>query len=215
MIDNDIVFTNFGSKVIRRVTPSGTENVICSTAPLHPVDICKSYDGGLLVTLCSCNVSEITSGSYGEIHHIDKLGGIIRKYTHTEDNRNKLFTYPNRVAQNINTDLCVVDIIDKEFRSRLVVLSLTSKIRFIYTGQPDMTETFSIKDVCCDHQGRILLNCLLNHVVILLSEEGVFLQYLLTRQSPLFGPRSLGLHGDKLWVGCEKGVVRVYNYNQT
>ncbi|KAK3106689.1 hypothetical protein FSP39_025234 [Pinctada imbricata] len=115
----------------------------------------------------------------------------------------------------MNTNLCVVDVIDKEWTSRLVVLSVTSKIRYIYTGQPDMKEKFRPKDVCCDHQGRILLNCLQNDVVILLSEDGLFLQYLLTRQSPLWSPRCLGLHSDTLWVGCSEGVVRVYKYNET
>ncbi|KAK3105856.1 hypothetical protein FSP39_007194 [Pinctada imbricata] len=213
MIDNDIVYTLFSSKIIRRVTPSGTESDICSTTPLHPVGICKSYNDGLMVTLCSCDTPEITSDSYGEVHHIDTSGGIIKTYTHTQDRKRKLFINPSRIAQNKNTDLCVVEYIDREFRSRLVCVSMLSQVRYTYTGQPALTEMFSCNDIACDHHGRILLTDFDNHAVHLLREDGHFLQYVLTEQSPLWGPQCLGLYGNTLWVGCEKGVVRVYKYS--
>ncbi|KAK3105773.1 hypothetical protein FSP39_005271 [Pinctada imbricata] len=156
--NNDIVYTLFGDKMIRRCSSSsGTVSDVISTAPLHPRGIC-------------------------------------------------------RIVQNINLDLCVVDRVDKEFRSRLVVVSITSKLRFTYTGQPALKEMFVCDDVTCDNHGRILLTDLDNHAVHLLREDGHFLQYVLTKQSPLWCPRSLGLHGDTLWVGCSKGVVRVYKY---
>ncbi|KAK3105932.1 hypothetical protein FSP39_008886 [Pinctada imbricata] len=72
---------------------------------------------------------------------------------------------------------------------------------------------FTCSDVACDHHCRILLTDLYNHAVHLLREDGHFLQYVLTKQSPLWGPQCLGLHGDTLWVGCEKGVVRVSKYS--
>ncbi|KAK3106691.1 hypothetical protein FSP39_025305 [Pinctada imbricata] len=166
----------------------------------------------MLVTLCSCKTSQITSESYGEVYNINNNGGIIKKYINTEGDKDKRFINPCRIVQNINLDLCVVDRVDKEFRSRLVVVSITSKRRFTYTGQPSLKKIFSCKDVTCDNHGRILLTDLHNDAVHLLREDGHFLQYVLTKQSPLCGPRALGLHGDTLWVGCDDGVVRVYKY---
>ncbi|KAK3106145.1 hypothetical protein FSP39_013617 [Pinctada imbricata] len=166
----------------------------------------------MLVALCSDFTKKITSESYGEIYNINNKGGIIKKYINTEGDKDKLFVNPCRIAQNINLDLCVVDWVDKEFRSRLVVVSVTSKRRFTYTGQPALKKKFSSDDVICDQHGRILLTDDYNNAVHLLSEDGHFLQYLLTEQSTLRRPRCLGLHGDTLWVGCDKSVVRVYKY---
>ncbi|KAK3089236.1 hypothetical protein FSP39_002011 [Pinctada imbricata] len=200
--------------MIRRCSSSsGTVSDVISTAPLGPDGICRSHDGGMMVVLCSCDTPQITSESYGQVYHIDNKGGIINKYTRAEGNKDKLFICPGKIAQNINLDLCVVDIVDKEFRSRLVVISVASKLRFTYTGQPALKEKFSCRGVTCDGHGRILLADLHNHAVHLLREDGHFLQYVLTKQSPLWGPQSLGLHDDTMWVGCDKGVTRVYKYS--
>ncbi|KAK3106387.1 hypothetical protein FSP39_018904 [Pinctada imbricata] len=109
--------------------------------------------------------------------------------------------------------MCVVEHIDREYRSRLVCVSMLSQVRFTYTGQPALTKKFSCNDIACDHHGRILLADILNHAVHLLREDGHFLQYVLTEQSPLKLPMALGLHGGTLWVGCQEGVVRVYKYS--
>ncbi|KAK3105854.1 hypothetical protein FSP39_007170 [Pinctada imbricata] len=90
---------------------------------------------------------------------------------------------------------------------------MSSKLRYTYTGQPALKEKFVCNDIACDHHGRILLIDVFNHAVHLLREDGHFLQYVLTEQSPLKWPQSLGLHGGTLWVGCQEGVVRVYKYS--
>ncbi|KAK3106639.1 hypothetical protein FSP39_024224 [Pinctada imbricata] len=90
---------------------------------------------------------------------------------------------------------------------------MLSQIRYTYTGQPALTERFICNGIACDHHGRILLTDFYNHAVHLLRENGFFLQCVLTEQSSLKWPQSLGLCGDTLWVGCPKGMVRVYKYS--
>ncbi|KAK3106154.1 hypothetical protein FSP39_013803 [Pinctada imbricata] len=90
---------------------------------------------------------------------------------------------------------------------------MLSQVRYTYTGQAALMKRFICNDMACDHHGRILLVDILNHAVHLLREDGHFLQYVLTEQSPLKWPQSLGLHGGTLWVGCQEGVVRVYKYS--
>ncbi|KAK3106653.1 hypothetical protein FSP39_024594 [Pinctada imbricata] len=213
MMDNDIIYTHFGDKMIRRISASGTVSDVISTAPLHPSGISTSRDGGILVTLCDCYIKDITTSSKGEILQITSKGGITQRYGHTEGHTDRVLVNPYRVAQNVNMDLCVVDVIDKEIRVRLVVLSIKGHRKFSYTGQQSLKEKFVSDDVVCDHRGRILVTDLYNHAVHLLSEDGHFLGLILTKQSPLWRPRCMGLHCDTLWVGCEKGVVRVYKYN--
>ncbi|KAK3106207.1 hypothetical protein FSP39_015189 [Pinctada imbricata] len=214
MMDNDIIYTRFGDKIIRRLSSSGKASDVISTAPLHPCGISTSRDGGILVTLCDCYPTDITTSSKGDILQITSTGGITQRYGHTEGHTDKVLMNPRRVAQNVNMDLCVVDVIDKELKTRLVVLSIKGHRKFSFIGQPSLKEKFSSDDVVCDHRGRILVTDFYNHAVHLLSEDGHFLELILTEQSPLWRPRCMGLHGDTLWVGCSKGVVRVYEYKE-
>ena len=83
------------------------------------------------------------------------------------------------------------------------------KSRFTYTGQAALEKIFYAVDACCDQRGRIILTDFYNHAVQVLSVDGQFLQYLPTAQYSLVYPRSLALRDDKLWIVCDKNVVRV------
>ena len=111
--DGDHLFTQFGAKEIRKVSPTGHVTVVCSTAPLHPRGISMSREGHMMVCLCDGYPSNITTDSRGEVQLMDMSGKVIRKYD--ADGRTKLFTHPQRVVQNLNLDMVVVDIVDKEF----------------------------------------------------------------------------------------------------
>ena len=82
-------------------------------------------------------------------------GKVVRKYG--ADGRTKLFTSPRRVVQNVNLDLVVVDIIDKEFRTNVIGVSVNGRSRFTYTGQASLMKALEANDVCCDRHGRIML----------------------------------------------------------
>ena len=210
VLDNgDHVFTGFVTKEIRKVSPTGHVTVVCSTAPLRPRGISMSRDGHMLVCLCDGNISDITVESMGEVQHVDMTGRVVTRYRYGNDGRTKLLTHPKRITQNVNMDLCVVDYIDRDFRSRVVGVTTDSRVKFTYTGQASLKKKFSALDVCCDQHGRIILTDFYNHSIHVLSADGQFLQYLLTAQDGLVYPRSLALRDGTLWVGCSNGVVRV------
>ena len=201
--NGDYVFTCFGGKEIRKISPTGHITVVCSTAPLFPRGISISRDG----QMSSCDVSSITRDSSGEVHLRNISGKVVRKYS--ADVRTKLFTSPHRVVENVNLDLVVMDTTDKEYSTRVVGVTVDGRVRFTYTGQVQLEKTFVSADACCDQHGRIMLADLQNDCIHVLSADGHFRQYILTAQDGLLGPRSLAHRDDTLWVGCEKGVVRV------
>ena len=208
VLDNDDhVLTHFGGKEIRKVSPTRQVTVICSTAPLYPAGISMSRDGHMLVCLCDCNVSDITTDSRGEVHLMDMSGKVVKKYG--TDGRTKLFTNPSKVVQNVNLDLVVVDIKDTKWRTSVISVSVNDRSRFTYTGQASLEADFHALDVRCDQNGRIMITDCYNHTIHVLSADGQFLQYLLTSQDGLVYPRSLALRDDTLWIGCDDGVVRV------
>ncbi|KAK3103408.1 hypothetical protein FSP39_019004 [Pinctada imbricata] len=191
----------------------GKSQSLYSTSPLSPTGICESRDGGLLVCLVECDHSKITSTTKGEVHQIDMKGKIIRKYTNDCKDQSKLFTYPNRVAINVNSDLCVVDILNKDLSCRVIAVAMDSKIHFTYKGQPSLGQKFFASDIMCDFWGRIILSDFFNSAVHVLSADGVFLQFLITADDGLSRPHSITLYADKLWVGCAKGVIKLYELN--
>ncbi|KAK3105833.1 hypothetical protein FSP39_006826 [Pinctada imbricata] len=213
LIDNDVIYSHFRDMAIRYLPSTGSVSDIYSTAPHFPVGINTSRDGNILVTLCGCSDRNITSESRGHIIQINTSGGLIRKYGYTDCHSDKVLTWPLTVAQNINLDICIIDRLDKDCRSRLVVITISSQVKFIYTGQSSLREMFVAFDVSCDHRGRILVTDLHNHAIHLLNADGHFIQYVLSNQSPLLWPTSLALDRKTLWVGCREGVIRVYNYS--
>ena len=208
VLDNgDHVFTHFGGKEIRKVSSTGRVTVVCSTEALGPTGISMSRHGHMMVCLCDCRVPDITTDSRGEVHLINMSGKVMRKYG--ADRRTKLFTNPKINAQNVNLDICVVDFINSNHETNIIGVILDGRKKFIYTGQASLEKKFSAQDICCDGHGRILLTDFFNHAIHVLSAEGQFLQYLLTAQDDLVYPRSLALRDDKLWIGCQYGVIRV------
>ncbi|KAK3095596.1 hypothetical protein FSP39_016512 [Pinctada imbricata] len=209
-IKDDLVFISTDDKIIRRVAPSGSMSDICTTTSFHPHGISTALDGGMLICLCDSDYEHVSQNSTGEVRHLDAAGVTLRTYRHT-DFQNKLFTCPFRAAQNINSDICVLEYAGEECSSRLVVVSFTSELKFIYTGQPTLKEKFSPTDVCCDQRGRILVTDFFNGGVHILRKDGNFLQHVL---SPVWASQSLALFGDILWIAGDEGYISVYKYSE-
>ena len=209
--NGDHVFAIFGYKEIRKVSPTGHVTAVCSTGSLFPTGISMSRDGHMLVSLCDGYARDITKDSRGEVHLMDMSGKVMRRYG--ADGRTKLWTNPRRVVQNVNLDMVVVDITDKEFRTKIIGVTVNGRTKFTYTGQADLQQRFSAKDIYCDEYANIMLCDYQNDCIHVLSGDGKFLQYLLTAQDGLEYPRSLALRDDTLWVGCDYGVVRVVKLN--
>ncbi|KAK3102154.1 hypothetical protein FSP39_009200 [Pinctada imbricata] len=140
-------------------------------------------------------------------------GKIIRKYTVDKRDQTKLFTFPSRITVNLNSDICVADVLNKDKSSRVVAVTLDSKIRFTYNGQPGLGQRFYVGDIASDSVGRIILTDFFNSAVHVLSADGVYQQLLLTSDDGLSGPLTITLYTDRLWVGNGRGVIKNYKLN--
>ncbi|KAK3103523.1 hypothetical protein FSP39_019839 [Pinctada imbricata] len=212
MKDNAHILAAGSSKAIIRYNDVKSHSLY-STSPFYPAGICESSDGGLLVCLVDCHYSNITTTTKGEVHHIDMKGKVIRKYTVDERDQSKMFTSPIRIVINLNSDFCVIDVLNKDLNSRVISVTGDSKLRFTYKGQQRLGLKFYICDIACDSVGRIILTEYYNHAVHVLNADGDFLQFLLAADDGLDGPLSIALSTDRLWVGCAKGVVKLYKHN--
>lgn len=185
---------------------------------LTPIGICQSIDKGLLITFIDVAsdlesvISRPNSSTRCLVSHMKPTGHVIREYEYHENGLTRLFTIPYRVKQNGNTDIYVVNMTSKS-TGELVILSVSGYLRNRYSGQK-LVKKFHPTDVACDSRFNIIVNNFFNSNIHLLSSEGEFMKYLLTRND-VADPYSMSLCKSTLWVGNSHGLVKVFNYNTT
>ncbi|XP_061178373.1 uncharacterized protein LOC133187014 [Saccostrea echinata] len=161
----DVYFTDFTNYFISCLSQSGSVSTVVSTDPLVPGGICQSIDGGILVTLTDyvTNTYILESHSRRLVRHITVTGDVMHEYSYQEDGQTRLFTYPVRVTQNSNRDICVVNK-TSDTTGDLVIISLSGHMKSVYYGQ-NLTEDFGPTDVVCDSFCNILVTDLDNNQI--------------------------------------------------
>ncbi|XP_062577199.1 uncharacterized protein LOC134239062 [Saccostrea cucullata] len=207
----DIYFTDFSNNSISSVSPSGSVSIVVSLDPLEPIGICQSVDGGLLVTLKDKKSDRFKLAPHSRrlVRQVTMTGDFIHDYEYQEDGQTRLFTYPVRVTQNSNSDICVVSYTGDTI-GELVIMSPSGHMKSVYRGQ-NMTKDFKPTGVVCDSLCNILVTDLNNNQIHLLNPDGGFLKFLLT-DNEVNRPVRLSLYKSTLWVGYWEGFVKVFQY---
>ena len=211
LTNGDFILTHYPDQVIRRITSSDKVSDIVSTKPLHPGWISKTQAGDILVSMRDDGDDyKLRPSSRRLVQRMTLTGKVLNTYEFQEDGVTRLFTWPVRMAENGNSDICVVNRTSSN-TGDLFVLHIDGRVRATYRGQDG--SKFNPADVACDSKGRILVldfnkeNCL--H---LLSPDGTFLRYLLSDMSDY--PETMTLYKGSLWIGFQKGAVTVYKYSE-
>ncbi|XP_062572750.1 uncharacterized protein LOC134234708 [Saccostrea cucullata] len=210
--DNGDVYLTGYDNSISCLSPSGSVSTVISTDPLAPRGICQSVDNGLLVTLkdLQSDYFKLETHSRRLVIHISVTGDIIHEYEYQENGQTRLFTLPIRVTQNINSDICVVNLTSED-TGEVVIMSPSGRMKSVYRGQ-NLTGNFDPFDVVCDSFCNIIVTDPFNKQIHLLSPEGEFLKFLLA-DDEVNHPYSLSLYKSTLWVGYKEGLVKVNRYS--
>ena len=210
--NNDVYVSDVWNKSISRLSPSGSVSPVFSTAPLVPVGICQTMDGGLLFTLgdTESDFHQPNSDSRRLMRHVTLNGDVIREYEYHEDGQTRLFAMPDKVTQNGNTDICVINT-TSEATSELLILSFSGSLKSVYPKQ-EHRHKFFLRDVVCDSYRNIIVSEAQKSSVHLLSSDGEFMRFLLT-ENQVNHPHSVSLKKSTLWIGDDDGRVKVFQYN--
>ncbi|XP_052684010.1 uncharacterized protein LOC128164278 [Crassostrea angulata] len=203
----DVYVTDYTNHAIVHLSLSDSASTVFNTAPLVPFGICRSTDGGLLVTLVDDDTESFHPNSKSRrlVTHVTLTGDVIREYEYHEDGQTRLFTVPRRVKQNGNTDICVVNR-TRQCTGELVILSSSGFLKSVYHGHPT--------DVICDAHCNIIVTDCSNSQIHLLSPDGEFMKYLLTENDVKY-PYSMSLYKSTLWVGDNQGLIKMFQFNNT
>ncbi|XP_062599219.1 uncharacterized protein LOC134260689 [Saccostrea cucullata] len=207
--NGEVFFTDNGNNTICQLFPLGSVSVIANTEKLLPLGICESVDGGLLVALT--DYSEYWEPFTSSVRHMTLTGDVIYEIGGHPYFQEQLFSFPQRIAQNGNSDICVVDWAYP--RDNLTILSTLGQVKCVYHGGNVTCNNFDPYDVACDSFWNILVTDATNHRIHLLSPSESFLKFLLTKSEMEF-PTALSLYKSKLWIGNTKGLVKVFRYKQ-
>ncbi|XP_062609424.1 uncharacterized protein LOC134271194 [Saccostrea cucullata] len=207
----DVYYTNARNKSVCFLSPSRSIFKIFSSESLVPRGICISRIGGLLVifTNSESDLCNLQSQSRCFVRHITLMGDLIHEYEYKKDGHTRLFTFPVRITQNSNSDICVVNRTNNT-TGELVIISPSGHLKSVFRGQ-NLTEDFRPTDVACDSLWHILVTDLYNNRIHLLSPDGEFLKFLLT-ENEVSRPSALSLYKSTLWVGYREGFVKVFQY---
>uniref|UniRef100_K1R4R3 Uncharacterized protein n=1 Tax=Magallana gigas TaxID=29159 RepID=K1R4R3_MAGGI len=212
--NGDVYASECKKRSIVHLSSSGSVSTVFSTAPLIPVGICQSIEGGLLVSLGDLESEkyEPDSNSRRLVRHVTLTDDVIREYEFQENGKTRLFTVPWRVKQNTNTDICVANWTSAS-TGELVILSFTGSLKFVYRGQK-LVNKFIPSDVVFDTHCNIIVSDALNSKIHLLSPDGEFMKYVLT-ETEVTHPLSMSLYKSTLWVGNHHGLVKVFQLGKT
>lgn len=172
--------TAFNDRSVIRLSSSDSFSKVFSTAPLMPIGICQSIEGQLLVSLMDTYSERYqpNSGSKRLVRHVSLTGAITSEYEFKGGDQTRLFTLPQRVKQNTNGSICVVNV-KSDTKGELVILSVSGSLKSVYSEQ-NLVNEFSPVDVVFDTHCNILVSDIFNSKIHLLSSDGEFMKYLLT-----------------------------------
>ena len=209
--NNEVYITDRKNNSISCLSPSGSVSSVFSTHPLRPIAICQTLDNGLLVNLGDTETDYYQPNSLSRrlVRHVTMKGDVIREYEYQEDGQTRLFTIPKRIAQNGNTDICVINW-TKESTGELLILSFCGSVKVVYPEQ-DQRDKLYFTDLACDSHCNIILSELHSSNIHLLSLDGKFIRYLLTANN-VNHPTAMSLKKSTLWIGVYNGLVKVYQY---
>ncbi|XP_061178375.1 uncharacterized protein LOC133187016 [Saccostrea echinata] len=188
------------------------ENMIGKSQDLNSVSLTETisfrYGDRLMVVLRALceDYCYIREADLPYTEQINKEGDVIHDYEYQEDGQNRLFTWSRRVTQNSNSDICVMNH-TSDTTGDLVIMSPSGRMKFVYLGQK-LTKNFKPSNVVCDSLCNILVIDYNNKQIHLLSPDGEFLKFLLTKNE-VNHPIRLSLYKCTLWVEYWEGLIKV------
>lgn len=206
--NDDIIFSDSETNAIKWISNDKITTVV-ETSPLTPEGVCITNTGHILVTMADPSADD--QNSKGLVKMFSMQGEVRRVYEY-QNSGNRLFTLPFRIAQNRNTDICVLDSISPE-QGILHVISTEGKTRFYYEGSGDLEHPLLAADIVCDSECNVLVMDAKNHFIHLLDSSGFFIKYLRTQHEERRASLSLALRDDILWAGGHNGFISVYKYS--
>ena len=121
-----------------------------------------------------------------------------------ESNGKRLFTYPAAITSTRNGNICVLDWLTSDRRSRLVVLKPDGNILSTYLGHPKLNaedKPFKPRDIVTSPSDYIIISESSSNLIHMLDSSGYFVSSFDTTDIGVVYPYALSFSG-QLCIGC-------------
>lgn len=152
-------------------------NSVFNIAPFISRDLHISKDKRVIITARSPGPA-FTSTGRGVVIVMDQAGNRLNEYEHDSNNK-RLFTIPYKITSTNNGNMCVVDSLDDEGRSRVVVIDKDGYTKGIYTSQHINTsgKPSEFQGITTTPSGTMFVTDWENKAVHILNINGDFMSY--------------------------------------
>lgn len=201
---SDLIFSCAGQNMITTMNNMQEASLYIDTYHLIPLGMYVNEKDEIYVCLLSDYTYTVNEASIRQVvkYSADRERAmVIEKDKH----KKRYFTMPQSVIENVNRDICVVDI-NGSHDGRLLVFDRNGEKRFEYNGQ-QMTESprCDLSAVTNDSKGNILISDEYFSRIHLLTKDGCFLGLLeIGKINDIFRPFAIQCDSkDAIWIGCK------------
>ncbi|VDI77778.1 Hypothetical predicted protein [Mytilus galloprovincialis] len=131
--------------------------------------------------------------------------GRIEKVYDLDNNGKPIFSAPQRITTDTDDNIYVLDTFNTEWNGRILALDKTNGVRWIYSGNPDITkETFKPRDLISTQLNNIIITDMDSDIIHILNTSGQCIHYMNTKdQLGIELPYSLAIDNTgTLYIGC-------------
>ena len=214
ILQNDVfLLCNEDERNILKIDMVGNKKVWMNLSPLQARFIGQALHSNILISLSDVESGSRTNASQRRVQMVSPVGEVLHTYEFGKDGATSVLISPNRVTQNYNSDVCIVNRYEGangKWLGEVYLYYADGGLKCVYKG---CGAYFDPAGICCDPLCNIICANYSDDSVHILENNGSFVKYLFTSESCVPDPISLTLQNGVLWVGSDKGEVRVYRYN--
>lgn len=201
--NGELLMTVYNGHKVKKLTKAGNVVDVADMSEFQTRGITVNGLGEIFVCL-SLLVAP------GLVRKISPEGKSLKEIRHKKGTQTPYFRTPFRVKQSVNGDLCILDSSTSGDFRLLIVVDEDSNHKFTYpTPNDPMRHRFNPMNVETDIYGNILVGDT-SSGIHLLDEDGIYIQFILSKADGLNISRGLSMDPDgKLWV-CSIGNEKVY-----
>lgn len=198
----ELFVTENGGHYVKKMTQDGQFETIMDTMPFQTRGLCTTSENELLLCLFRETYQK------GKIMRISEKGDIKQNIEFTEQ-KEKIFSHPNDIAQNVDGTICVVD-----DYSTMIAVNKEGDECFKYTGPQGikMDNDVFLTGIVCDKMANILLSDYNNQQIHQLDKNGQFVRFLINPKFGLHSPAGLSINRKGQLFVCNSRNVLILSY---
>ncbi|XP_052079042.1 uncharacterized protein LOC127717442 [Mytilus californianus] len=196
-------------------TKDGQLTTFKSFSPLKTLGVHVTKDNKLIVGLRESILFPFppTKDSIRKLSVMNQDGDIQHTIEYDTNNQ-RLLTYPRRI-NSFNDKIVVVDIVNKEYEGRIVMLDYGGQLHWIYNGCNSINSDhvkFYPKDLAITSTDMLLVFDTLNHAIHVLNAAGEVVLWKNVKSLGIEFPICLDIDKNEvLWIGCKGKKAKIHS----